>query len=84
MSEAKKEEEDGIVDEPFDFDGKNVTMESTLKRVLDKFENLVDEDSLEREDIISEAIENVNAISGSSEDSIDLGVEPKKTRKRKK
>ena len=84
LSEAKKEEEDGILEEPFDFDGKNVTMETTLKRVLDKFENLVDEDSLEREDIINEAIENVSAISGSSEDSIDLGVEPKKTRKRKK
>ena len=84
LSEAKKEEEDGTLDEPFDFDGKNVTMEETLKRVLDKFENLVDEDSLEREDIINEAIENVSAISGSSEDAVDIGVEPKKTRKRKK
>ena len=68
LSEAKKEEEDGILEEPFDFEGKSVTINETIKRVLDKFENLVDEDSLEREDILNEAIENMNSLSGSTED----------------
>ena len=69
LAEGKKDEEDGILEEPFDFDGKNVTMSETIKRVLDKFEGLVDEDSLEREDILNEAIDNLSALSGTSEDS---------------
>ena len=84
----KNEDEEAALDEPFDFDGKSVTMESTIKNVLDKFENLVDEDSLEREDILNEAIQHVEAMSGSSkenqDDTIDLGIKPKKQRNRKK
>ena len=68
LAEGTKNEENGILEEPFDFDGKSVTMEVTLKNVLDKFEGLVDEDALEREDIINEAIDGLKAISGTSED----------------
>ena len=68
LSEAKKEEDDGFLEEPYDFEGKSVTIQENLKKVLDKFENLVDEDSLEREELISEAVENMHTISGSSKD----------------
>ena len=68
LSEAKKEEDDGFLEEPYDFEGKSVTIQENLRKVLDKFENLVDEDSLEREELISEAVENMHAISGSSKD----------------
>ena len=61
LSESEKKEDDGALEEPFDFDGKNITMEQRLKNVLDKFENLVDEDSLERETLISEAVEDLGA-----------------------
>lgn len=71
LAEGTKNEENGILEEPFDFDGKSVTMEVTLKNVLDKFEGLVDEDALEREDIINEAIDGLKAISGTSEDTPD-------------
>ena len=66
LSESEKKEDDGSLEEPFDFDGKNITMEHRLKSVLDKFENLVDEDSLERETLISEAVEDLG-VSGLTE-----------------
>ena len=78
LSEAK-DEDFGENDEPFDFDGKNVTLEMKLKETLDKFENLVNEDSLKREEMISEAVDDLETISGSSEDhqeeSPSIGIE---------
>lgn len=71
LSEASKQELDGTIDSAFDFDGKNVTIEENLKKVLDKFEGLVDEDAMEREEIISETL---NAMSGKSEDIIEESV----------
>ena len=68
MLSESKEKEFGEDEEPFDFDGKNVTMENKLKEVLDKFENLVDEDSLQREELINEAIEDLEPLSGTTED----------------
>lgn len=71
LSENAKEELDGTIDSAFDFDGKNVTIEETIRKTLDKFENLVDEDSLEREEILNEAI---NAVSGKSEESSEESI----------
>ena len=76
LSEASKKEMDGTIDSAFDFDGKNVTIEENLKKVLDKFEGLVDEDAMEREEIISEAIESFSGKSDdiSEESIIDDGI----------
>lgn len=74
LSDKAKEESDGIIDEAFDFEGKSVTIEENIRKVLDKFSDLVDEDSLEREDLLSEAIEVINK-SGRTENSLEGGEE---------
>jgi hypothetical protein len=77
LNKNAKEERDGIPEEAFNFEGKTVTMQENIRKVLDKFENLVDEDALERETIINEAIESLDLPqSGETEqssDSIDIG-----------
>lgn len=78
LSEGAKEDEDGTIDEPVDFEGRTVTIEENIKRVLDKFEDLVDEDAVEREDLITEAIETLNGVPDSGDtqdgqDDIDVG-----------
>ena len=60
LSEKAKEEKDGIIDDAFDFEGRSVTIEENIKKVLDKFSDLVDEDAVERENLLSEAIEGYN------------------------
>ena len=67
LSEGKEDYDFGENEEPFDFDGKTVTMNERIKTVLDKFEKLVDEDSLKREELISEAVDDLEPISGTSE-----------------
>ena len=42
-----------------------------MKKVLDKFEGLVDEDAMEREEIINETIQ---AMSGKSEDNLGESI----------
>ena len=69
MLSENKDADFGENEEPFDFDGKNITMEHKLKEVLDRFENLVDEDSLKREEIISEVADDLETLSASTEDS---------------
>lgn len=78
LNESSKIENDGILEEPFDFDGKSVTISEQIRKTLDKFSNLVDEDAMEREEIITEAIETLGNVeddeaSGSTEQGIDIG-----------
>lgn len=72
LSGKAKEEADGIIDEAFDFDGKSVTMEENIKKVLDKFSKIVDEDAIEREDLVNEVIETLKDTSGRTDNSDEV------------
>lgn len=80
LSENQKEERE-ILDEPFDFDEKNITMEAKINNIFNKIDGLIDEDAIERENIISEAIEDLEGDPDSGEtkniveESIDYGLE---------
>lgn len=71
LSESAKNEDEEMLDEPFDFEGRTVTIQENIKKVLDKFENLVDEDALERETILEDAITAMDPLSGETEETQD-------------
>jgi len=80
LSKAAKEEQDGTIEEAFDFEGKTVTVAENIRKVLNKFSTLVDEDAVEREDLLSEAIETMNSVpetgdTSSDAENIDMGTD---------
>lgn len=68
LSEGEKREEDGILEEAYDFDEKNVTMDYKIKGIFNKIENLIDEDTIEKEELLLETEKGAEALSGSCED----------------
>jgi hypothetical protein len=58
---VNEETEDADV---YDFEEKNVTLQEQVNKIFNKIENLVDEDSIERENIIKEAIGDTESFSG--------------------
>lgn len=75
LMEGAKKEKDGIIDDAFDFDEKVATMDYKVKNIFNKFEDLIDEDSIEREEIIAETEDAMNALSGTSTDDTDISVD---------
>ena len=65
LSENQKEE-DGLVDDPVDYDIKNNTLQENIKRICDKIDGLIDEDEIEREKMINEAINDLSGESGTT------------------
>lgn len=63
LSENQKEK-DGITEDPVDYDIKNATLQENIKRICDKIDELIDEDELEREKIINEALDDITDASG--------------------
>ena len=80
LAEASKMEDAGTLDEPFDFEGKAVTLQERLKTVLDKFDGIVDEDALEKEEIMSNIMESKDKVLGAQgeeqaeDDDLDIGT----------
>lgn len=56
LSEGQKET-DGLTEEVYDYDSHNVTMESTINKIFNKVDSLIDKDSSEREQLLSEALD---------------------------
>ena len=65
LSENQKEV-DGMVDDPVDYDIKNNTLQESIKRICDKIDGLIDEDEIEREKMINEAINDLSGESGTT------------------
>lgn len=80
LAEASKMEDAGTLEEPFDFEGKTVTLQERIKTVLDKFEDMVDEDALEREELVSNVLEEQSKVLGvqgeeqAEDDDLDIGT----------
>ena len=62
LSENQKQN-DGV-EEVIDYDIKNATLQENIKNICDKIDTLIDEDELNRETLINEAISDLNGVSG--------------------
>lgn len=59
LSESHKENV-GLPEDPVDFEIKNATLQENIKRICDKIDTLIDEDEMEREQLITEAINDLS------------------------
>ena len=66
LSEGQKEEEG--VEKVEDYDIKNNTLQESIKNICDKLDSLIDQDELNRENLINEAIEDLGEFSGTTND----------------
>ena len=66
LSESAKKDEEAT-EEVYDFDERNVTLQEQVNKIFNRIEKLVDEDSMERENIIKEAIGDAESFSGTQE-----------------
>lgn len=58
--------EDGDTEDPFDFETKSSTLQENVKNILNNIDSLIDEDEINRENIIEEAIKDLNDFSGNT------------------
>lgn len=67
MLEEGQKAEDGDTEDPFDFELKTSTLQEKMKTLLDDLDVLVDEDEIERETLIEEAIKELPDFSGTTD-----------------
>jgi hypothetical protein len=64
LSESQKKEEGETPEDVIDYDIKNATLQESIKNICDKIDSLVDEDEINREEIINEAMSDLGDFSG--------------------
>lgn len=77
---AIEEEKYGVIEEDFDFEGKEVTRKNKIDEIFNRIQNLVNEDAIERETILNDAEDGIDAVSGDTEnadETIDYGLDGK-------
>lgn len=60
MLTENQKEKDGLTEDPVDFEIKNATLQESIKKICDKIDTLIDEDEIEREQLINEAINDLS------------------------
>lgn len=60
MLTENQKEKDGLTEDPVDFEIKNATLQENIKKICDKIDTLIDEDEIEREQLINEAINDLS------------------------
>ena len=60
MLTENQKEKDGLTEDPVDFEIKNATLQESIKKICDKIDTLIDEDEMEREQLINEAINDLS------------------------
>lgn len=64
LSESQKQEEGETPEDVIDYDIKNATLQENIKNICDKIDSLIDEDEINRETIINEAMSDLGDFSG--------------------
>ena len=64
LTENQIKEEKDTEDDVIDYDVKNATLQENIKNICDKIDTLIDEDEMNRENLINEAISDLNGVSG--------------------
>lgn len=64
LSESQKQEEGETPEDVIDYDIKNTTLQENIKNICDKIDSLIDEDEINRETIINEAMSDLGDFSG--------------------